>query len=96
MLRVYKWTGIPDNVITLLSSLMRKWKTRLEIWKDGEKSIDRWINIMCGCLQGDSYSLVGFCIPEIPVNEIPDNQERQAEIDSWFVCALFQSVSEES
>ena len=51
---------------------------------------------MCGCLQGDSYSLVGFCIPEIPVNEIPDKQERQAEIDSWFVCALFQSVSEES
>ena len=31
MLRVYKWTGIPDNVITLLNSLMRKWKTRLEI-----------------------------------------------------------------
>ena len=47
----------------------------LERW---EKSINRWINIMCGCLQGDSYSLAGFCIPEIPVNEIPDNQERQA------------------
>ena len=31
MLRVYKWIGIPDNVITLLNSLMRKWKTGLEI-----------------------------------------------------------------
>ena len=34
ILRVYKWTGILGNIITLLSSLMRKWKTRLEIWKD--------------------------------------------------------------
>ena len=44
MLRVYKWIGIPDNVITLLSSMMRKWKTRLEIWKDGKKvSVDELI-----------------------------------------------------
>ena len=28
---VYKWIGIPHNVITLLSSIMRKWKIRLEI-----------------------------------------------------------------
>ena len=67
ILRVYKWIGIPDNVITLISSLMRKWKTRLEFWKDGRKGISRWINTMCGFLQGDSYSLVGFCISEIPV-----------------------------
>ena len=31
------------------------------------KSISRWINIMCGFLQGDSYSPVGFCICENPV-----------------------------
>ena len=67
MFRVYKWTGIPNNVITLLSSIMRKWKTRLEIWKDGEKSISRWIDIIHGLLQDDSYSHVGFCIPKIPV-----------------------------
>ena len=41
MLRVYKWIGILDNVITLLSSIMRKWKITLGIWKDGEKSISR-------------------------------------------------------
>ena len=41
MLGVYKWIGIPDNVITLLSSIMRKWKTRLDIWKDRKKSISR-------------------------------------------------------
>ena len=67
MLRVYTWIGIPDNVITLLSLLMKKWKTRLEIWKDGRKSISRWTDIMCGFLQGDSYSPVGFCKSEIPV-----------------------------
>ena len=67
MLRVCKWIGIPDNVIAMLSSIMRKWKTRLEILKDGEKSISRWIDIMCGFLQDDSYSPIGFCISEIPV-----------------------------
>ena len=29
--------------------------------------ISRWIDIMCGFLQGDSYSPVCFCISEIPV-----------------------------
>ena len=67
MLRVYKQIGIPANVIALLSSLMRKWKTRLEIWKDGRKNITRWIDIMRGFLQGDSYLPVGFCISEIPL-----------------------------
>ena len=50
MLRVYKWIGIPDNVIKLLSSVMRKWKTRLEIWEDGKKGISRWTDIMFGFL----------------------------------------------
>ena len=67
MLRVYRWIGIPDEVIKLISSLMELWKTRLEIWSKGEKITSRWINILCGFLQGDSYSPVGFCISEIPV-----------------------------
>ena len=65
MLGVYMWTEIPGSVITLHSSVMRKWKTRLEIWKDGKKSISRWIGTMCGFLQEDSYSPVVFCISEI-------------------------------
>ena len=46
---------------------MSKWKTRLEIWNGSEKMTSRWIRILCGFLQGDSYSLVEFCITEIPV-----------------------------
>ena len=46
---------------------MRYWKTWLEIWNEGEKKVSRWINIMCGFLQGDSYSPVGFCLSEVPV-----------------------------
>ena len=38
-LRVYTWIGIPTNVITLLRELMRKWKTRIEIWNDSGKKI---------------------------------------------------------
>ena len=57
---------MPDNLITLLNSLMRKWKTRPEIWKNGEKSISRWID-MRSFLQDDSHSPIGFCISEIPV-----------------------------
>ena len=70
MLRVYKWIGILDNVITLLSSIMRKWKITLGIWKDGEKSISRWIDIMRHFLQGNSCSPVGFCISEIPICQL--------------------------
>ena len=67
MLRVYHRIGIPKEVITLISQLMEKWKTRLEIWSRGEKLTSRWIDISCGFLQGDSYLPVGFCISEIPV-----------------------------
>ena len=68
MLRVYEWIGIPKEVIKLICQLMSKWKTRLEIWNEGEKvTISRWIEIQCGFLQGDSYSPVGFCITDIPV-----------------------------
>lgn len=67
MLRVYEWIGIPKSVIKLIKELMSKWKTRLEIWNNGEKMTSRWIKVLCGFLQGDSYSPVGFCISEIPV-----------------------------
>ena len=67
MLRMYQWIGIPREVVQLISVLMEKWKTRLEIWNNGEKMISRWIDIMCGFLEGDSYSPIGFCISEIPV-----------------------------
>ena len=43
MLRLYKGISIPGNVITLRSFLMRKWKTRLEIWKDGKKVSVDWL-----------------------------------------------------
>ena len=67
MIRVYDWIRIPRNVIRLIVDLMGKWKTRLEIWNGSEKMTSRWIRILCGFLQGDSYSLVGFCITEILV-----------------------------
>ena len=38
VLRVYNWIGIPGHVIWLLSDLMRKWKTILEM--AGRKSVD--------------------------------------------------------
>ena len=59
--------GLPANMISLLTQIMRYWKTRLEIWNEGEKKVSRWIGIMCGFLQGDSYSPVGFCLSEVPV-----------------------------
>ena len=54
-------------MIARLSELTRKWKTRLEISKDSKKRVSRWIEIMCGFLQGNSYSPVGFFLSEVPV-----------------------------
>ena len=42
MIRVYGWIGIPKEVIQLISQLMSKWRTRLEIWNEGEKITSRW------------------------------------------------------
>ena len=36
MLWVCTWMDIPENVTALLSKLMRKKKTKIEIWNDGE------------------------------------------------------------
>eukprot|EP00112_Aurelia_sp_Birch-Aquarium-sp1_P001776 Seg1193.5 transcript_id=Seg1193.5/GoldUCD/mRNA.D3Y31 product="LINE-1 retrotransposable element ORF2 protein" protein_id=Seg1193.5/GoldUCD/D3Y31 len=70
MIRVYEWIGLHTVVISLLKELMNKWKTRIEIWRNGEKYVSRWIDIKCGSLQGDSYSPVGFCITEIPIAKL--------------------------
>ena len=67
MIREYEWIGIPRSVIKLIKELMRKWKTRLEIWRDDEKMTSRWIQILHGFLQCESYSPVGLCISEILV-----------------------------
>ena len=52
MLRVYQWIGIPREIVQMILVLIEKWKTTLEIWNNGEKMISRWIDIMCGFLQG--------------------------------------------
>ena len=67
MLRVYRWIGIPENVIRIISQLMKNWKTRLEVYDGKQRHVSRWISIACGFLQGDSYSPIGFCLSEVPV-----------------------------
>jgi hypothetical protein len=67
MLKVYKWMKLPSNIIRVLTDIMSKWMTRLEVSHGGNIMVSRWINIRKGFLQGDSYSPVGFCLTEIPV-----------------------------
>ena len=43
MLRVYEWIGIPKEGIELIYELIKKWKTKREIWNEGEKVTSRWI-----------------------------------------------------
>ena len=67
MLRVHNWIGIPTDVISVSTELMKRWKTRLEVSDGNDKSVSRWINITCGFLQDDSYAPVCFCLTEISV-----------------------------
>ena len=60
MLMVYKWMGIPEQLIELLKTIMSKWKTRLEICESGLKVRSRVLDINTGFLQGDSYAATGF------------------------------------
>ena len=67
MLRVYRWMGVPEKVVNVLSQLMEGWKTRLEVTDKGKVKTSRWIKIRKGFLQGDSYSPLGFCLTEVPI-----------------------------
>ena len=67
MIRVYQWMEVTQKVVNVISKLMERWKTRLEINQDGKVATSRVINIVKGFLQGDSYSSVGFCLTEVPV-----------------------------
>ena len=42
MLRVYRWVGVPEKVVNLLSQLMEGWKTRLEVTDKGKVKTSRW------------------------------------------------------
>ena len=64
MLRVYRWMGVPEKVVNVLSQLMEGW---LEVTDKGKVKTSRWIKIRKGFLQGDSYSPVGFCLTEVPI-----------------------------
>ena len=66
MIRVYQWMGVPERAVNV--KLMEGWKTRLEVTEDEKILTSRKINIRKGFLQGDSYSVVGFCLTEIPIS----------------------------
>ena len=81
MLRIYEWIGIPREIVWLIEQLMRKLKTRLEVWNEGEKMTSRWMEILYGFLQGDSYSPVEFCITEIPVCKLLQQSKGYRMVD---------------
>ena len=49
-------------------------KTRLEVTENGKTTKNGVICIVRGFLQGDSYSLVGFCLTEVPVGDRKENE----------------------
>ena len=54
---------------------MDGWKTRLEVNDGGEIKTSRWVRILKGFLQGDSYLPVGFCLTEKPIAMLLDEPE---------------------
>ena len=68
MIRVFQWMGVPEKVVNVIIKLIEGWGTRLEVTEDGKVLASRKINIRKGFLQGDNYSLVGFCLTEVPIS----------------------------
>ena len=64
MTGVYLWMSVPKKVVNVIIRLMKGWKTRLDVTEDGKVLTSRMINVRIGFLEGDSYSLVGFCLTE--------------------------------
>ena len=67
--------GYQSKFINVLKQLMDEWKTKLEVNGAGEIKTSRWIRILKGFLQGDSYSSVGFCLTEMPIAMLLDETE---------------------
>ena len=55
MLRVYRWMGVPEKVVNVISKLMSRWKTRLEVAENWKTTKSRVICIVRGFVQSDSY-----------------------------------------
>ena len=64
MTGVYLWMSVPKKVVNVIIRLMKGWKTRLDVTEDGKVLTSRMINVRIGFLEGDSYSLVRFCLTE--------------------------------
>ena len=75
MIRVFTWMGYPSKFINVLKQLMDGWKTKLEVNDGGKIKTRRWIRILKGFLQSDSYSPVGFCLTELPIAVLLDETE---------------------
>ena len=75
MIRAYQWMGEPEKVLNVIVKLMEGQKTRLEVTEDGKVLTSRKINIRKGFLQGDSYSLVGFCLTEVPISVLIEERD---------------------
>ena len=65
---VFEWMGFHGSVCKLLQCLRHGWKTRLEVFHNGEVQKSRVIRFYRGFLQGDSWSPVGFCLTEVPLS----------------------------
>ena len=75
MLRVYRWIGVPEKVVNVISKLMSRRKTKLEVAENGKTTRNREICIVRGFLQGNSYSPVGFCLTEVPVAKFMEDTD---------------------
>ena len=75
MVRIFTWMGYPSKLINVLKQLMDGWKTKLEVNDGGEIKTSRWIRILKGFLEGDSYLPVGFCLTEVPIEMLLDETE---------------------
>ena len=68
IIRLYKSMGVPEKVLKIIVKLMEEWKTRLKAIEDEKVLKSRKINMRKRLLQGDSYSLVGLCLTEVPIS----------------------------
>ena len=50
--------GYPNKLINVLKQLMDGWKAKLEVNDGGKIKTSRWISMLKGFFQGDSYSAV--------------------------------------
>ena len=89
ILKVLQMYKISPTIINFLTVSMKEWKTNLYLNHAQSSTVCENINIKCGIFQGDSFSLLLFCLALVPLSYELNNTDYGYNIYEEKISPLF-------